>query len=462
MIGIAISTHNRNQQLTQTLAQINKYRPPNSIVIVVDDASDMPCKEANFRFETNVGIARVKNKCIELLYDKRCTEFFLFDDDSFPIVDKWWEPYINSPEPHMMYIFKEFANGNNKLNDTLLLYEDSQKKCYSHARGCMLYYKKICFNTVGGMNPDFGRWGFDHSDLSQRIYNAGLTSFKFMDVQGSNKLIYSMDEHLEIKSTTYGIERIKLLNKYRELFNQSRLTKNYYDFRPQEDVFITTYFTQQKDPQRDKHFKNDKAILQSLIKTLKGQKLIILNDCFGEDHVENNVHYIKTQTSINPYFQRWISIQEHLKVNNYRKVFIIDATDVLLLNNPFDSIKSEYIYVGDEENIVGCSWMFDNHKAPRLQEFFEQYKNEKLLNAGLLGGERKKVEEFISHILNIYWEIQTEAHFSKQEDSGVGDMGVFNYVCYILYKGKLKHGRLVNTPFKSFTKQSRISWFAHK
>lgn len=72
--------------------------------------------EATYRFEENVGIARHKNKCLELLADAGCEHLFLFDDDAYPLVEDWWRPYVDSPEPHLMRIFLDLA-GPRKMRD---------------------------------------------------------------------------------------------------------------------------------------------------------------------------------------------------------------------------------------------------------------------------------------------------------------------------------------------------------
>ena len=153
-IWIAISTCNRYDTFKRCYDEVKRCAPPNSVIVVVDDASDKPVPEATFRFNQNVGIARAKNKCFELLYDEGCEHFFLFDDDCWPQREDWHVPYVESKEPHLNYIFGQFKALNApKLNDTPILYKDSKIVAYSHARGCMCYYKRVCLEKVGGMHP---------------------------------------------------------------------------------------------------------------------------------------------------------------------------------------------------------------------------------------------------------------------------------------------------------------------
>src|SRR5690606_10124331 len=81
-IGVGITTHNRPEIFAKTLAEMRKHLPPGAKLVVVDDASKEPVAEADYRFEENAGIARAKNKCLELL--DGCEHIFLFDDDCYP------------------------------------------------------------------------------------------------------------------------------------------------------------------------------------------------------------------------------------------------------------------------------------------------------------------------------------------------------------------------------------------
>src|SRR5690606_4684793 len=93
-IGIGLTTHNRRDVLKKSLSFHKKHLPKGAKLIVVDDASEIPVKGVDFRFEHNAGIAASKNKCIELL--EGCEHIFLFDEDCWPITDDWHLPYINS------------------------------------------------------------------------------------------------------------------------------------------------------------------------------------------------------------------------------------------------------------------------------------------------------------------------------------------------------------------------------
>lgn len=197
-IGIAISTHNRAGVLSQALEHQFRHLPAGALVVVVDDGSQppavVPASVKLIRRDKSLGIVASKNASLTALMDAGCEHLFLWDDDAWPISDGWWLPYIESPEPHLVYQFLDLA-GARKLNDIAVLYRDDQHIAYTGQRGVMLYYHRSAIERVGGFDPIYGRGMYEHSDLALRIHNAGLTSWAFADVVGSEKLIHSLDEH---------------------------------------------------------------------------------------------------------------------------------------------------------------------------------------------------------------------------------------------------------------------------
>ena len=458
-IGIGITTHNRRDTFLRSLAEIRRFAPRGTTIVVVDDASTEPAPGATFRFEKNVGIAQAKNKCLELLDDAGCDEIFLFDDDTYPLCANWWRPYVESAEPHLMYIFTDFRD-HPTLRDTAKLYADSKITAYSHARGCMLYLNRVCLERAGGMNPGFGRWGWEHPNLSERIYNLGLTTFRYADVTGSEHLIHSADEFLEVKSTVLGEERQRWIARNKSMHLGLLGDADFVPYRATDDVIVTSYFAGQPDPQRGVAMTPNYDDLLPLVNSIRGQRLVILHDCLDAPDTEH-VQHVRVETSISPYFQRWISILQYLRANpEIGRVFCVDATDVELLNDPFEQM-ADHLYVGDEPSRTACPWMVQQHRAVFLLEFFRRHGSQPLLNAGLVGGRRTLVVQFLRRLISVYFDCLEAAAIKRLPGPGNTDMGVFNYTARTFFAGRLKHGREVNTVFKTFSKDGP-SWFRHK
>lgn len=176
-IGIAVTTHNRPEVAEETFAAINKFRPENSIIIIVDDNGCPPFggygeTENVFKFRQHVGVGVAKNKCLELLHDAGCTQFFLFDDDCRPVVSYWWQYYTSSLLEHATWTF----------NRPLISDVENKYREFEKPNGCMMYFTRNAVNTIGGWDLSFTGYGYEHVNVSDRAFNAGLTPRRYVDV----------------------------------------------------------------------------------------------------------------------------------------------------------------------------------------------------------------------------------------------------------------------------------------
>lgn len=441
-IGIGITTHNRNLMAASTVRKI-KQLTPNAKIVVVDDASKQAVviKDTEvFRFNENVGIARAKNKCLELLSD--CDHIFLFDDDTYPVKEGWYEPYIASPEHHLMYLFTSWASGV-PVGDDQIIYQDDEHKAHLHARGCMMYVDSVALATVGGMDVRYGKAMNEHLDWSIRMHNAGLTTFRYMDVVDSEQLIYSMDQHQEVRTSIENRAAHNEGNKHLLAGVEGSAA-----FMPYgKDIVIACYFANVLDPQRNTTWKPDQAAIDKLKKSVEahGIEFVLIHNCFDLPN--------KVSVSTTPYFERWLKEWQYLRdrrdVNN---VFLVDATDVDMVNNPFAHIEDGKLYVGDEpDNTLNSRWMLMKHLEPSVNRYLRENGTLPLLNCGVVGGNRKLVMDLCREMY--------EYHFAKQHD--LTEMGIFNKLLYTKYNGIVESGRHVTSLFKKF-EVSTNAWFRHK
>lgn len=229
-IGIGITTRNRHELLNVSFVQMLKHFPKDALLVIVDDASNVPLNspfmDFTYRFNENVGIARAKNKCLELL--EECEHIFIFDDDTYPISDDWWKPYVESKEPHLMYQFKLRGKPSSDMRE---LYRGDKIVAYSHTRGAMLYINRSVLDVVGGMDTAYGQGMYEHTDWTNRIHNAGLTTHRAMDVVGSNKLIYCLDQDVGVESSIPPEVRRRNLRANRGLYQKSKTSKEYKEYK---------------------------------------------------------------------------------------------------------------------------------------------------------------------------------------------------------------------------------------
>lgn len=467
-IGVAVATYDRQKVLNNTLDNIIKHTP-GAYIVVIDDASPTPIRVPDgvdiIRQKTNGGIAKTKNKCLEALMDQEVDHLFLFDDDAWPVADEWWKPYVESPEPHLMAIFDKPKGATKTQVETL--YEDEIHTAYHATRGYMLYVHRKAVETVGGMDPDFGAWGWEHQSWSDRIHSAGLTTWRYADVKGSGELFYSMDQAGEIKSTATDAAKRYSTGPGLELRMQSRHSDKYIEYRDLENVVLTALLTSDVDPQRGTKMKSTESMIKKLHDSLQfdGRFVIAHTDIKPEGTLPK-AEMIKVIQDTNPYFDRWVHYYQWLRDNPKTGfVWCVDATDVEMTRNPFPEMEKDVLYMGYEPTTLRDEWMNNHHPDETLQKFMKDNANLPLLNMGVVGGDRNTVMEFSQRVIKFYFDDfidwiygwETKRAFDKVS----GDMATGNYVARTFFEDRISSGPHITNVFKSNVK-SDVSWFAHK
>ena len=467
-IGIAITTHNRAEVLAQALEHHKRYLPEGAVVIVVDDGSTpaavVPDWVRLVRHDVSQGIVSAKNACLRALMEAGCSEFFLWDDDAWPIADDWHRPYIESPEPHLAYQFLDLA-GPRKLKDIAALHSDARHVAYTGQRGVMLYYNRSAIEQVGGFDWVYGRGMYEHSDLALRIYHAGLTSWAFADVTGSEKLIHSMDEHEAVTRSVPAHDRDALVKRNADIHNRRR-DAGYTAYVPliePVNVVLTSMLTEAVDPQRGTRLQATPDMLAAWAKSIKGGKAVILADHLDTAPEGADIAAVEPSNQ-NPYFLRWLHIYGWLR--DHREVewvWATDGTDVEMLAEPWGYMEPGRLYLGSEHKTLADQWMISNHPASHLQAFLKENGHHLMLNAGLVGGDRQTVMSF-AHDMVKDWHSLASRRFWNMERAGteVGDMATFNFVAYSKWADKIETGPRVNTVFKGEGVGKEYAFWRHK
>ncbi len=453
-IGIAISTHQRADVLKRALEQHMKHLPAGALVVVIDDGSKpaavVPGGVKLISHDESLGIVASKNASLTALMNAGCEHLFLWDDDAWPIADNWHLPYLESPEPHLAYQFLDLA-GTNKLKDMAVLYRDDKHIAYTGQRGVMLYYHRSAIEKVGGFDRVYGRGMYEHPDLALRIHNAGLSTWAFADVVGSEKLIHSMDEHEEGTRSIPRPDREALVKRNVGIFNARRDSgyTGFASYSTNPNLVITTLLTSQPDPQRGGKMKPDPRALQVWADSISGALPIVLADELKESPTGADLVEVPL-VDMSPYFARWLHI------------WCTDGTDVEMLREPWAEMEPGKIYVGSEHKTYADEWMKANHHGKAYSDFIQQYRDEPLLNAGLLGGSREDVMEFAHRIIRQHYLIESH-RFWKMETAPATlvDMGAFGMAAKS-FGDRIVTGPRIHTVFKTdgFGKES--AWWKHK
>ncbi|EPB4100636.1 glycosyltransferase family 2 protein [Klebsiella pneumoniae] len=466
-VGIAITTHQRPEVLKRAIDQHMKHLPTGALMVVVDDGSNpaavVPSGVQLLRHDKSLGIVVSKNASLSVLMEAGCEHLFLWDDDAWPIANDWHQPYIESQEPHLAYQFLDLA-GRNKLNDLAVLYRDERHIAYTGQRGVMLYYHRSAIEKVGGFDPVYGRGMYEHSDLALRIHNAGLTTWAYADVTGSEKLIHSLDEHEAVERSVPKPDRVALVERNVKIHNERRDTgfTGYVEYRRQSDVVITTLLTSEPDPQRGSKMTASPDMLNKWASSLRQCVGIALVDELQTAPAGIELYYVP-DVKMNVYFRRWLHIWQHLRDHpEYRFVWCTDGTDVEMLRAPWEEMLPGKVYVGSEPKTYADIWAKQNHPERIYQEFIDAHRNDVMLNAGLLGGSRADVMSFAHGIIRLYYRIESY-RFWKKEQAGaaVGDMIAFGLVAQS-FADRIITGPLVHSVFKTDGLGKEVAWWKHK
>ncbi len=186
--GVAISNFQRWDYLWKVLKRWIDTRDTMGIdfpIVVVDDGSPQTSEVTKLLVSSDVigvhlrrnrGVAAVKNRCIEELMKLGCEHLFLADNDVHPLRPDWFHPYITHDQPHLCYTY-----GKSRLDKVDF---ERNLEVYTHPRGVLMYVRREVIDSIGGMRPEFARWGHEHVEWQMRIHNAGWTAYPYQGPLG--------------------------------------------------------------------------------------------------------------------------------------------------------------------------------------------------------------------------------------------------------------------------------------
>ena len=214
-----------------------------------------------------------------------------------------------------------------------------------------------------------------------------------------------------------------------------------------KNVVIACYFANVIDVQRDKTWQPDQSAVQKLKASVEAHdvEFVLIHNCFN---LPNRVN-----VSSSPYFERWLREWQYLRNHkDIANVFVVDATDVDMIDNPFPHIAPSKLYVGDEpDSTLGITWMLANHQEPNINSYLRENSALPLLNCGVVGGRRQLVMNVCRDMYNY--------HAKHPQDQT--EMGIFNQLMYTKYNTVKEYNRHVVSLFKEFEERP-TSWWRHK
>jgi hypothetical protein len=248
------------------------------------------------------------------------------------------------------------------------------------------------------------------------------------------------------------------------------------DFKIHKNLIVASHITGIYDVNRNTTLTNDDfSLVADWAKSIQALQLhgIIFHNNFSEEtcnlHRSDNICFVKVDynSQYNPNVFRYFLYEEFLKsyAHLIKNIFFTDVSDVVVNKNPFQEKiyldNPTSIFCGDEREILDNEWMqnHSNHlrnKIPDYASYETNFKNETLLNCGIIGGNISIMHPFIEQLKKIHQEYNFD-----NNSNYTGDMGAFNYLARSRYHHKIIHGNPVNTEFKSYSNDLSC-WFKHK
>ena len=236
------------------------------------------------------------------------------------------------------------------------------------------------------------------------------------------------------------------------------------------NVIMTTYFCNKKDPQRKKKAPcDDITYIKPWYYSIKklGLNGIVFHDGLSDNFVKqyetNRIKFFYVNSneydlSLNDlrYFVYYDYIKKHKNIKN---IFMTDGNDVTIVKNPFTDKLLTKICVGKELNLIGENkWMIRkiNQFNQSNKDKFVYDKSYSTYSAGILGGRRRDVLNFLSSMIKIF-----ENFNSKQRKENL-NMIVFNYVIYNKFNEDVISGEDLHSKYKKYENHRKDIYFIHK
>lgn len=229
-----------------------------------------------------------------------------------------------------------------------------------------------------------------------------------------------------------------------------------------KSLVLTTYFTTQKDPQRNVfHKPNDENLSSNWILSTYniGLNGIVFHDCLSNYFINKQPKnltfiYIKPNSKHSLNDIRYIIWLDYI-INNteIEYFFTTDMFDVEFNKNPFEIISDKYdIYVGSnrECKISQNNWLVENMNTVYKKTFFPDFED---ANAGIIGGNRKNIIKLFENM---------KKDILLNESPKDLSMAIFNKNLYETFeKEKILIGYPITSKFKKYEKHGNF-YIKHK
>lgn len=214
---------------------------------------------------------------------------------------------------------------------------------------------------------------------------------------------------------------------------------------------LTCYFTSQPDEQRDGSFwPAEPASMRGLFDSVPNDLLHVFHDCFTDNQLPVSSQHVSISDS--PYVARWRVYADYLRAHTeLTYVWLVDATDVRMLKDPFGHMERGVLYAGCEPLTLGANrWVWDHAPCGLCRGWIGMYATMKILSPGVVGGDRKTMLAVVEQVVKL-WE--------QHKGDPLQEFLFFNMAARL--QPHITTGLQVCTEYKTYQPNS-TSWWQHK
>lgn len=224
-IGIGILSFNRLDCLQRLIASIRRFTDLSRTTVFVSDESTDPAVRNWLKDQTDIvvltdqprlGIAGNSNRLLRCL--SRFRWAFLLNDD-VEILNSGWAEFYRVASTHTgihHFCYHQVGVYSAKRGPTTNVAGYHVETIREKPHGAVMFFTNTAFEKVGYFDEQFGLYGMEHVDWSNRISLSGIQLPGFHDVLGSERYFKIYGETSSVSNAERGPE----LQKSRELYQQ--------------------------------------------------------------------------------------------------------------------------------------------------------------------------------------------------------------------------------------------------
>ena len=260
-IGVGIITCNRQDYLTNLLASIKECEVINELVIVNDgkhfESLEFEKPYSYLLNETNLGVAKSKNKAMRHLLDKGCDYIFIIEDDMVILDNSIFNRYIEAHKAsgihHFNYgpgspfnrkqVIKDFDLHNRHLLDQdtepkpklVVDYNTAKVSLFEHTVAMFSFFTKDVLEEVGLIDENYYN-AWEHVDHTYCIIKAGYHPpfWWFADLYDSHKYITEAPNAINNSSIANNKEQWE-----KNVYSGREVYKKKHGHYPNQPPFVT-------------------------------------------------------------------------------------------------------------------------------------------------------------------------------------------------------------------------------